>query len=181
MSSNGDRYPRRGEHGDPTPVCEWCGKRVDLPRAWREHGTYCSTECQAADRRGYYICSLVCSLVFLIVSLVAIIAGYQVIPFSGLALFSIIWVLYSKGMVDIGRRVVQSQTVPIDKAELEEVCSALTMVLQMNKTAKGVSRKVLYADLRSYGFTNRTIKSGIEHMLVSGKIRSFGIGRYVLV
>jgi hypothetical protein len=53
------KMPRRGEYGDPTPRCAYCGK-PEVKVIWsgyRQH--YCSFDCMAADQ---YHCSFLCSL-----------------------------------------------------------------------------------------------------------------------
>ncbi len=173
------RYPRRGEHGDPIPSCEWCGDRVLIARMWREYGTYCSAECRAADRHGFYAGSVVIASIFLAISLGALSFGHPFLPVMMILIFSSLWLLYSINMTNLGSRVIQSQSEPINKDELDEICSIIIDIVQANQTTKGVSRKVLYADLRSYGYNNRTIKSGINHLLISEKLRQISLSRYV--
>ena len=51
--------PRRGEYGDPTPRCAYCGipETKVMWSSFRRH--YCSHKCMAA---GEYHCNFLCSL-----------------------------------------------------------------------------------------------------------------------
>jgi hypothetical protein len=148
---------------------------------WREFGTYCSAECQAADRPGLFIGQAVFAFLAFIVSLGALILGYPLIPWVVFLLGSGFWAFYAGSMVNLGSKVKNSEPDPLSKDELEKICSRILFVAQKNQTPKGVPRKVLYADLRSDGYSNRTITAGIGHLLVSEKLRQVGFTHYVAV
>jgi hypothetical protein len=108
MSGDRERYPARAEYGSPTQVCEWCGKRVQLSRAWREFGTYCSLECQAADRPSYYLGQFVFAFLAFILSISTLIFGYPLFPWFPFLIGSGFWLIYSGSMINLGSNVRKS-------------------------------------------------------------------------
>jgi len=189
LTSTKDKYPTRGKYGDATPVCEWCGKRVRLARSWRQYGTYCSAECQAADRPGYYRGLLVAACLAIIVSLAAIILGYSGVfnsSFTGIVEGMIVLVCsffclcYAGSMVNLGSKVIKQQEVTFSKDEIEKICTTILFEVQRNQTPEGVSRKLLYENLRASGHSNRAIKLGIEHLLVSEKLCQLDLSHYAV-
>lgn len=180
MKDCGDQYSRRGEYGDPTPVCEWCGKRVQLPRPWREYGTYCSDECRAAARHDFFFAMFLVTIIVAIVSLGGIVLGNQIFLWIAILMPDGFCLLYSRYMSNLGSKVLQAESLPSDMSELEDVCSKIQEIIASNQTAKGVSRKIIYSDMRSYGFSNRLIKFGIDNLLVTGKIREVGFAQYAI-
>jgi len=186
--SNRDQYPKRGMYGDTTPRCEWCGKRVNLSRMWRQYCTYCSLYCQAAGRPNYYRGIFVLSLFGIIVILGILTLGYSgllnisfVSYMEGMIflVFSILCLLYSGSMVNLGSKVIGLENEPMNQDELEKICRKILDVVRSNQTQDGISRKVIYENLRSSGYSNRTIKSGINHLLVSEKLRQIDLAHYI--
>jgi hypothetical protein len=180
MKDRGEQYSHRGAYGDPTPVCEWCGKRVQLPLPWREYGTYCSDECRAAARHDSFFAMFFITIIVAIVSLGGLILGNQFFLWTAILILNGFCLLYSGYMSNLGSKVLQAESLPSDMSELEDTCSKIQEIIASNQTTKGVSRKTIYSDMRSYGFSNRLIKFGIDNLLVTGKIREVGFAQYAI-
>ena len=58
--------PRRGEYGDPTPRCAYCGKPEIKPIWSNFRKQYCSHKCMAA---GEYHMNLICGICFVPIAL----------------------------------------------------------------------------------------------------------------
>jgi hypothetical protein len=180
MKDRGEQYSRRGEYGDPTPICEWCGKRVQFPLADREFGTYCSSECKAARRHNFFFTTFLFTIIVTIVSIGGLILGNQFFFWTAILVPDGFCLLYSGYMTNLGSKVLQAESQPSNMSELEDACSKIQEIIASNQTAKGVSRKIIYSDMRSYGFSNRPIKFGIDNLLVTGKIREVGFAQYAI-
>ncbi|MBD3157315.1 MAG: hypothetical protein GF309_00875 [Candidatus Lokiarchaeota archaeon] len=70
-------YPRRGEYGDPTRRCQWCGKPIDSIFGRK---SYCSSECRAADRYEIFVFFGVSLLIFAVLFTLFPLLGVALIP-----------------------------------------------------------------------------------------------------
>ncbi|TFF91123.1 hypothetical protein EU545_05495 [Candidatus Thorarchaeota archaeon] len=77
MDEEHARYPRRGEYGDPSRRCAWCGKRFES--IWTTQ-RYCSWECAAADKYTEHICLAGCLTSFLVFSVVLLFLFPSLLP-----------------------------------------------------------------------------------------------------
>ena len=66
------RYPRKGEFGQPTYRCRWCGIEVDHSPDVFLIGNFCSFSCHAAHGANLYVCLSIMFASFAILTLDAV-------------------------------------------------------------------------------------------------------------
>ncbi|MCK5264389.1 MAG: hypothetical protein KAR03_02180 [Candidatus Thorarchaeota archaeon] len=81
-------------------------------------------------------------------------------------------------MVNLGSKVIGLENEPMNQDELEKISRKILDVVRSNQTPEGISRKVIFENLRSSGYSNHTIKSGIDHLLISEKLRQIDLTHY---
>ena len=175
-----DQYPRRNEYGDSSQICEWCGKRINLARMWRQYGTYCSLECQAAGRPSYYHGLIVLSLIGIIASVGLLVSSTYFFEGVIILVVSFVCLPYSGMMVRLGSDVIRQEEYPVSEDEINVICTMILDVIQHHHKEEGISRKVIVDDLSSCGFNARAIKLGIEHLLVEERIKQLDFSHYKL-
>ncbi len=188
------KYPRKGEYGDSTPRCLWCGRRV-YGELSSQSSTYCSFECSAAG--SYYLNIFALSFM----GILTVIAVLSTVQFgilnpnpltSSWPLLSIaaiilgIFVLYLIVTLRLGYRIRKedetyrwTEEKVIDHTEdLTSLHHHILDFVNQIPSNKGVTRRHILDHMKSKGALSGSTGIAIRELVGGGFLEEVSMGHY---
>ncbi len=196
MSSR-DRYPRKGQFGDSTPRCQWCGIKIhDLSRFHdKNRGEFCSKECSAAGKLFQNVAILITSFVALVILLVIAFHPLGYIATNGYLQEDVLSTFIQSDILLVimlvaayyARLGLQVRAGPILKKPLKSegdfkgLHRQIVEFLKEFPSNEGVAKKDVYSYLDAGNTPPNEINMAILELVASGYVKELKNGRYLML
>ncbi|MCK5239920.1 MAG: hypothetical protein KAR33_10255 [Candidatus Thorarchaeota archaeon] len=196
--SSGQRYPRKGEFGNPNPRCDWCGKPVSSSSGFgggREYGTWCSSDCSAAGRLDHNTLIAVMMSICFIGVISILVAFYSVISQDLNTIFTLLvgvfviplCILYQISNIRLGMRIRDAdwgdrwgEKLLQSENDFTDLHRELMHFVRTYPANAGISRRIIFKHMKKKGFPIRQVSVSLKELVGGGFVKALRLGRYTI-